>query len=125
MAKMCYTFVPNCWEGMGGWGVGMNKMHQRGMIVKVFPKICSLTTLQLAQKSKYNHSVHPPFLLLGWGGKVEPPTKFSKREGLTGSKFLEGGCSQRGWLLFSGDGCCSFYIKIYFKNSYFDTITCK
>ena len=86
----------------------MKKMHQGGMIVKVFPKICSLTTLQLAQNSKYDHSVHPPFFLLRWGGEVEPPTKFSKREGLTGSKFLEGGCSQRGWLLFSGMGVAVF-----------------
>ena len=41
------------------------------------------------------HSVHPrplppsPFC---WGGRVEPPTKFSKRGGLAGSQFLEGGC---------------------------------
>ena len=36
------------------------------------------------------HSVHPPFC---WG--VEPPTKFSKREGFTGPQLLEGGCWKR------------------------------
>ena len=86
----------------------MNKMHQGGMIVKVFPKICSLTTLQLAQKSKYDHSVHPPFFLLGWGGEVEPPTKFSKREGLTGSKFLEGVARKEGGYFFQGMGVAVF-----------------
>ena len=29
--------------------------------------------------------------LCGEGGGVETPTKFSKKEGLTGSQFLEGG----------------------------------
>ena len=34
----------------------------------------------------------PPFLMGGaGGGGVEPPTKFSKRGGLTGTQFLEGG----------------------------------
>ena len=46
------------------------------------------------------HSMHPPlFFLLG---RVEPPTKFSKRGGLTGPQFLEGGCWERGEWLFSG-----------------------
>ena len=38
------------------------------------------------------HSVdtHIPFLL--GGGGVKPPTKFSKRGGLTGPQLLEGGC---------------------------------
>ena len=35
-------------------------------------------------------------LFAGWGG-VESPTKFSKRGGgLTGPRFLEGGCWERG-----------------------------
>ena len=42
------------------------------------------------------HSVHP---LSAVG--VEPPTKFSKRGGLTRPQLLEGGCWERGWL-FSG-----------------------
>ena len=38
------------------------------------------------------HSVHPPFMLGGGrGGGVEPPTKFSKRGGLTGPQLLEEG----------------------------------
>ena len=44
----------------------------------------------------YFHSLHPhpptPFLL---GGRVEPPTKFSKRGGLAGPQLLEGGCWER------------------------------
>ena len=35
---------------------------------------------------KYKHSVHPPPFC--WG--VEPPTKFSKRGGLTGPQLWEG-----------------------------------
>ena len=35
----------------------------------------------------------PPFCR---GGGVEPPTKFSKRGGLTESQFLEGDCLERG-----------------------------
>ena len=43
----------------------------------------------------------------GWGGGeggggIEPPTKFSKRGGLTGSQFLEGGCRERGGDSFQG-----------------------
>ena len=30
------------------------------------------------------------------GGRYEPPTRFSERGGLTGSKFLEVGCWERG-----------------------------
>ena len=41
------------------------------------------------------------FVLLGG---VEPPTKFSKRGGLTGSQFLEGGCWERVDELFHGAG---------------------
>ena len=50
--------------------------------------------------------MHPPVaggwgVGVGWGGGeggegVESPTKFSKREGLTGSQFLEGGYWERG-----------------------------
>ena len=47
------------------------------------------------------HSVHTPPPLSagggagGWGG-LEPPTKLSKREGLTEPQSLEGGCWERG-----------------------------
>ena len=40
------------------------------------------------------HSGHPPFFFLQGG--VEPPTKFSKKGGLTGPQLLEGGCWERG-----------------------------
>ena len=36
----------------------------------------------------------------------EPPTKFSKKRGLTGSQFLDGGCWERGGDFFQGG--CSF-----------------
>ena len=40
------------------------------------------------------HSVHPtPFC---WGEGVEPPTKFSKREDLTGTQLLEGVAGKEG-----------------------------
>ena len=45
------------------------------------------------------HSVHPPFCR-----KVEPPTKFSKKEGgggLTGPRLLEGFAGKEG-VMFSG-----------------------
>ena len=38
----------------------------------------------------------PPSPFLLGGGEVEPPTKFSKRGGLTVSQFWEGGCGERG-----------------------------
>ena len=40
---------------------------------------------------KKDHSGHPPF----FAGEVEPPTRFSKRGGLTGPQLLEGGCWER------------------------------
>ena len=49
------------------------------------------------------HSVHPPPPYRGVG--VEPPTKFSKRGGLTGTRLLEGGCWERGGVtFFMGEG---------------------
>ena len=57
------------------------------------------------------HSGHPPFLQGEGGGEgVEPPTKFSKREGLTGTQILEEGCWERGGNFFQGG--CNFHIKI-------------
>ena len=52
------------------------------------------------------HSVHPPSLSAGGGGggEVEPLAKFSKRQGLTGSHFLQGGCLERGSDFFQGGG---------------------
>ena len=46
----------------------------------------------------------------GRGEGVEPPTKFLKRGGLTGSQFLEGGCWERRLTFFQG-GRYSFYKK--------------
>ena len=54
------------------------------------------------------NSVHPPFLQ----GKVEPPTKFSKRVGLTGPQLLEGVAGKEGGDFFQGRGGCNFHIKI-------------
>ena len=52
------------------------------------------------------HSVHPPPPppFLQEEGEVEPLTTFSKREGLTGSHFLQRGCWERGIDLFQGRG---------------------
>ena len=58
-------------------------------------------------------------------GKVEPPTKFSKKRvggggggGLTGSRFLEEGCWERGDDLFRVG--CSFYKKHNLKSEKFN-----
>ena len=55
------------------------------------------------------HSVdtHIPFLL--GGGGVKPPTKFSKRGGLTGPQLLEGGCWERRCDFFEGGGCGAIF----------------
>ena len=50
--------------------------------------------------------VPPPPFCRGGGGGGEPPTKFPKREGLTGPQLLEGVAGkerEREWL-FSGGG---------------------
>ena len=56
------------------------------------------------------HSVHLPPFLQGGGGGVEPPTKFSKREGLTGSVF-RGGCLERGGDFFFWGGGGAVFTK--------------
>ena len=39
---------------------------------------------------------------------VEPPTKFSKRGGLTGPQFLEGVAGKEGVTFFKGEGVAIF-----------------
>ena len=53
----------------------------------------------------------PPPLFFCWRGKVEPPTKFSKRGGLTGPQLLEGGCWKEGVKFFKGGGGALFTKK--------------
>ena len=63
------------------------------------------------------YSVPPyPFMLKGGGVMVEPPTKFSKRSGLTGPQLLEGGCWEIGGDFFRGEGGCKFHKKKKKKN---------
>ena len=58
--------------------------------------------------------MHPP-LFVG-GGRVEPPTKFSKRGGgLTGPQLLKGGCWERGGDFFQGEGVQFSHKKINVK----------
>ena len=53
-------------------------------------------------------NVHPPPPFLG----VEPPTKFSKKVGLTRSQFLKGVTwKEVGDFFKRGGGGCSFYLK--------------
>ena len=55
--------------------------------------------LKQTQVSWCQHSVHPPSTSAG--GRVEPPTKFSKkRRGLAAPQLLEGSCWERGGLQF-------------------------
>ena len=60
------------------------------------------------------NSVHPPFLQ----GRVEPPTKFSKRVGLTGPQLLEGVAGKEGGDFFQGG--CNFHIKNKLKSEIFN-----
>ena len=55
-------------------------------------------------KNNLNHSVvpNPPPVSVEGKGRVEPPIKISKREDLTGSQFLEGGCWEIGGDRFQG-----------------------
>ena len=55
-----------------------------------------------------------------WGkeGGVEPPTKFSKRECLTGPPLLVGVTGKEGSDFFQGD--CAFHIKNKLKSEIFD-----
>ena len=48
------------------------------------------------------HNVHPLPPCAQGGGGVEPPTKFSKRGGLTGSQLLQEGSWERGVTFFRG-----------------------
>ena len=66
-------------------------------------------------KMNQQQSVHP--LSAGRGG-VEPPTKFSKRGGLTGPQLLEGGCWEKGGDLFQGG--CNCHIKNKLKSEIFN-----
>ena len=53
----------------------------------------------------------------GWGGG-EPPTKFSKRGGLTGSQLLERGCWERGGEFFQRG--CNCHLKNKLKSEIFN-----
>ena len=66
------------------------KVAQR---VLSFKKKTRLTVMNMHSKLLNSHSVHPP---LSDGGRVEPPTKFSKRGGLTGPQLLEGVAGKEG-----------------------------
>ena len=63
----------------------------------------SVTCYSLIGKTKdANHSVHS--LSAGGGGGVEPSTKFSKKEVLTGSQFVEEVVGKERCDLFQGGG---------------------
>ena len=75
----------------------------------IFVYVCVCVCVRSNQSgSKKTHYVsHVSKLILctphpSWQGGVKPPTKFSKREGLTGSQVLERGCWERGGDFFSG-----------------------
>ena len=72
------------------------KVAQR---VLSFKKKTRLTVMNMHSKLLNSHSVHPP---LSDGGRVEPPTKFSKRGGLTGPQLLEGVAGKEGVTFFRG-----------------------
>ena len=61
--------------------------------------------------------MHPPPLS---GGGVEPPTKFSKRWGMTWPQLLEGVGGKEEGYFFRGWGVCSFYINGKLKSDIFN-----
>ena len=68
------------------------------------------------------HSVHPrPFLLRGgWGGGVEPPTKFQKG-GLNRTSTFRGGLLEKRGVTFSREGGgFNFHIKNKVKSEIFN-----
>ena len=77
---------------------GKYKVAQR---VLSFKKKTRLTVMNMHSKLLNSHSVHPPY---SDGEGVEPPTKFSKRRGLTGLQLLQGVCSERGGDFIQGVG---------------------
>ena len=59
----------------------------------------------------------------GRRGEAEPPTKLSKRKGLTGRKFLERSVARKeeGDFFFMGvGGRCNFYIRNKLKSEIFN-----
>ena len=73
---------------------------------EIFCKYWTSTEVKISMTSVCKHSVNPHFLL----GQVWTSCPIFKRENLSGSQFLEGGCWERGGWHFTGRGC-SFYIK--------------
>ena len=64
------------------------------------------------------HSVHPLLSPPLSDGEVEPPTNFLKKEGLTGSQFLEGGAGKDRVTFI--EGACNFYTKHKLKSQIFN-----
>ena len=76
-----------------------------------FKKKTRLTVMNMHSNLLSSRSVYHP-LSAGWGGG-EPPTKFSKRGGLTEPQLLEGICwERRGSDFIWVGGGCNFHIKI-------------
>ena len=80
---------------------GKYKVAQR---VLSFKKKTRLTVMNMHSKLLNSHSVHPP---LSDGGRVEPPTKFSKR-----GSFKRGFAGKDGGDFIQWEQGCSFHIKI-------------
>ena len=57
------------------------------------------------------HSAPPPPPFCWSGGVVEPPTKFSKRGGLTGPQHLEGFAGKEGGDFYQGGGGVAIFTK--------------
>ena len=72
-----------------------------GFQVSVFETLPRKGTFKTYVRSRFPSftSCAPPPFFQG-EGEVEPPTKFSKRAGLTGSQLLEGDCWERGGVTF-------------------------
>ena len=64
-------------------------------VFETFPRKGTFKTYVRSRFPSFASCAPPPPFLPG-EGEVEPPTKFSKGAGLTGSQFLEGDCWERG-----------------------------
>ena len=77
--------------------ISPNLYFDRLLLLKVYKVSAKKSVKELCLIISKSHSVHPSPLSEGeGGGGVEPPTKFSKRGGLTRSQLLERSCWERG-----------------------------
>ena len=71
-------------------------MHVHQEIASDIEKVIDLFSTKNRILSFTKTQCAPSSFFQGWGGSIEPPTRFSKRGGLTGPQLLEVNCLKRG-----------------------------